>query len=360
MKSSPLITVCIPVYCTEQYLADCLRSVYTQDFADFEVVVVSDRSPGKDEAGRSSKKLVKLAQKESDRWRKEHGLQAVKIRFVEHRENRGCVEVRRTLVYESQGKYLAMIDSDDEYMEGALTALYQAALSYDADIVHGTFVSGEYDKDGIFHATAETKCGRIFYGTKEGLEIARSWFGGLYNGNVCGKLIERTVYEKAFEQIPYTECNMADDLLIFFFVGMNARRYVGIENKVYRYRINSGMSSHRKIDTLKKWKMICTSSSVFSIISQWLKENNTPLSASDGATQCHSGLDPEPLLSATDIEHLGKVTLSYLANNIRQLRASVIPELQEDAKLMLYDFWGESFVKKVENALDDIDYRGNL
>lgn len=334
MQNTPLITVCIPVFQTEPYLAACLRSVYMQDFASFEVVVLSDRSPGKDEKGRSAKKIVRLAQKECDGWRKSHNLPPVKIRFLEHRENRGCVEVRRTLVYESKGKYLAMIDSDDEYMEGALSCLYEAAISKNADIVHGTFVSGEYDSEGIFHATAETKCGRIFYGTKEGLDIARSWFSGLFNGNVCGKLIEKVVYEKAFEQIPYTECNMADDLLIFFFVGMNARRYVGIENKIYRYRINSGMSSHRKIDTLKKWKMICTSSSVFSIISQWLKENN------DG------------LLSPSDIEHLGKVTLSYLASNIRQLRASVIPELQEEAKLMLYDFWGESFVKKVENALE--------
>lgn len=334
MQNTPLITVCIPVFQTEQYLASCLRSVYMQNFDSFEVVVLSDRSPGKDEKGRSAKKIVRLAQKECDGWRKSHNLSPVKIRFCEHRENRGCVEVRRTLVYESKGKYLAMIDSDDEYMEGALSCLYEAAVSKDADIVHGTFVSGEYDSEGIFHATAETKCGRIFYGTKEGLDIARSWFSGLFNGNVCGKLIEKVVYEKAFEQIPYTECNMADDLLIFFFVGMNARRYVGIENKIYRYRINSGMSSRRKIDTLKKWKMICTSSSVFSIISQWLKENN------DG------------LLSPTDIEHLGKVTLSYLASNIRQLRASVIPELQEEAKLMLYDFWGESFVKKVENALE--------
>lgn len=334
MQNTPLITVCIPVFQTEPYLAACLRSVYMQDFDSFEVVVLSDRSPGKDEKGRSAKKIVRLVQKECDGWRKSHNVPPVKIRFCEHRENRGCVEVRRTLVYESKGKYLAMIDSDDEYMEGALSCLYEAAISKNADIVHGTFVSGEYDSEGIFHATAETKCGRIFYGTKEGLDIARSWFSGLFNGNVCGKLIEKVVYEKAFEQIPYTECNMADDLLIFFFVGMNARRYVGIENKIYRYRINSGMSSHRKIDTLKKWKMICTSSSVFSIISQWLKENN------DG------------LLSPSDIEHLGKVTLSYLASNIRQLRASVIPELQEEAKLMLYDFWGESFVKKVENALE--------
>lgn len=337
MNAELLITVCIPVYCTEQYLAACLRSVYTQDFADFEVIVVSDRSPGKDEKGRSAKKIVKLAQKECDQWRKKQGFPPVKIRFYEHRENRGCVEVRRTLVYEARGKYLAMIDSDDEYMEGAFTALYQAALSYDADIVHGTFVSGEYDSEGIFHVSAQTKCGKIFYGTKDGLDIARSWFGGLFNGNVCGKLIEKRVYEKAFEQIPYTECNMADDLLIFFFVSMNARRYVGIENKIYRYRINSGMSSHRKIDTLKKWKMICTSSSVFSIISQWLKENN------DG------------LLSVTDLDHLGRVTLGYLAANIHQLHDSVISELQDEAKNMLYDFWGESFVKKVEGAIESIE-----
>ena len=337
---APLITVCIPVFDTEPYLAQCLLSVYTQDFSDFEVVVVSDASRGKDEKGRTAKKIVKMAQKECDRFRKENALPPVKISFVEHRENRGCVEVRRTLVYESKGEFLAMIDSDDEYMEGALTALYGAALSNNADIVHGTFVSGTYDSEGIFHATEVTKCGKIFYGTKEGIDIARFWFSGLFNGNVCGKLIAKSVYEKAFAQIPYTECNMADDLLIFFFVGMNASRYVGIENKIYRYRINSGMSSQRKIDTLRKWKMICTSSSVFSIISMWIKENNR-----------HSELSEEPLLSAEDLDHLGRVMLSYLANNVRQLKNSVIPELQDEAKQMLYDFWGESFVKKVENAL---------
>ena len=343
MKSNPQITVCIPVYETEPYLLQCLRSVYAQDFADFEVVVVSDASRGKDEKGWGAKKIVKAAQKESDRFRKEKGLPLIPFRFVELRENRGCVEVRRTLVYESKGTYLAMIDSDDEYMEGALTALYGAALSYNADVVHGTFVSGEYDSEGIFHATEVTKCGKIFYGTKEGIDIDRSWFAGLFNGNVCGKLIAKSVYDKAFEQIPYTECNMADDLLIFFFVGMNARRYVGIENKIYRYRINSGMSSNRKIDTLRKWKLICTSSSVFSIMATWIKEHN---SASDGA---------ESLLNEEDLDHLGRVTLSYLASNIRQLEERGIPELKEEARQMLCDFWGESFVNKVENAIKTDD-----
>ena len=332
---APLISVCIPVFDTEPYLEQCLRSVYTQDFADFEVVVVSDASRGKDEKGRDAKKIVKLSQKECDCFRKEKNLPPVKIRFFEHHENRGCVEVRRMLVYESKGKYLTMVDSDDELMEGALTALYGAALSNNADIVHGAFVSGIYDREGIFHATEVTKCGRIFYGTKEGLEIVRSWFGGVFSGNVCGKLIAKNVYEKAFEQIPYTECNMADDLMIFFFVGMSAKRYVGIENKVYRYRIDSGMSSNRKIDSLKKWKMICSSSSVFTIISLWLKENDCDKS----------------LLSAEDRDHLGRVTLSYLEDNLNLLKNLVIPELKDEAKQMLYDFWGEDFVKILEKAM---------
>ena len=334
---APLISVCIPVFATEPYLAQCLRSVFTQDFADFEVVVVSDASRSKDEKGRGAKKIVKLSQKECDRFRKENNLPPVKIHFVEHGENRGCVEVRRTLVYEAKGKYLAMIDSDDEFLEGALTALYGAALSNNADIVHGTLVSGIYDSEGIFHTSEVTKCGNIFYGTKDGLDIARSWFAGSFAGNVCGKLIEKNVYEKAFEQIPYTECNMADDLLIFFFVGMNARRYVGIENKVYRYRINSGMSSSRKIDSLKKWRLICTSSSVFSIMSVWIKEHNSE----------------KKLLSDDDIEHLRQVTVSYLANNLHQLENTVLPELKAEAMKMLYEYWGESLVKKVEKAIEE-------
>ena len=181
------------------------------------------------------------------------------------------------------------------------------------------------------------------YGTKRELDTSQSWFSGLLIGHLCGKLIAKSVYEKAFEQIPYTECNMADDLLIFFFVSMNASRYVGIENKIYRYRINSGMSSQRKIDTLKKWKMICTSSSVFSIISVWLKEN--------GFIGRHSEESEESLFSVEDLDHLGRVTLSYLSSNIHQLYDSVIPELQNEAKQMLYDYWGEGFVKKVEAAL---------
>ena len=65
-------------------------------------------------------------------------------------------------------------------------------------------------------------------------------------------------YEKAFESIPHIECNMAEDFLISFFTTFYAEKYVGIENLVYQYRAQSGMSSKRKIDSLKKIRMVCS------------------------------------------------------------------------------------------------------
>ena len=338
----PVISVCIPVYNTEPYLLQCLRSVIIQDFENFEVIVVSDSSPGKDEKGRGAKKLVRLAQKECNRIRKSRKLPKVPFRFIEHRENRGVVEVRRTLCYEARGLFITQLDSDDELEADALTALYQAAgMPASAqteyfDIVHGTSSSGFFTKnqDGnfIFTASAENRYGQIFYGEIYDSQVFHKWIvDKLFTAHTWGKLIKRELWLKAYESIPYTECNMADDLLIFFFISQYARSYKGIQTKVYRYRMNSGMSSDRKIDSLHKWKMICSAASVFSVISTWIKEN--------------------PVLSEEETDRIRYMTRFYLANNIRQLQYTVIPQLKSQARQLLCDYWGQHFVETIELEL---------
>lgn len=329
---APHISVCIPVFETEAFLAQCLRSAWTQDFADFEIVVVSDKSPGRDENGRNAKKIVKAAQKESDRWRKEHRLPRVLMYFREHKENRGVIEVRRTLMFESHGAYLTQLDSDDELEAGALTALYAVAQS--ADIVHGTSTAGTFGADDTFTPAAENRYGKIFYGTIEGRDVFRRWLmDGAFTANTWGKLIKRELWQKAYEHIPYTACNMADDVLLFFFIAQYAKSYVGIEPHVYRYRMNSGMSSARKIDSLHKWKMICSTASVFSVISVLMSEN------------------PDAL-TEDEVERVRAMTRYYLANNLKQMRETVVPELQTQARRMLCDFWGESFVERMEKSAE--------
>ncbi len=334
MKVSLLVSVCIPVFSTESYLAQCLHSVYTQNFDSFEIIIVSDASRGKDEKGRNARKIVKLAQKESDRLRKSKKMSKVPFKFIEHRENRGLVEVRRTLCYEASGLYITQCDSDDKLEPGALSALYMASQKSGADITHGTSTAGVFDENENFIPTSENRYGKIFYGAIGGHDVFHRWLvNGDFTANTWGKLIKRDLLMRAYENIPYTECNMAEDVLLFFFLGQYAKSYIGIKSKVYRYRMNTGMSSHRKIDTMQKWKMICSTASVFSVLSTWITENEIP---------------------EDEVNKIREMTRYYLANNLKQLHEAVIPELQEQARGMLCDYWGKDFVEKMEKAMKEI------
>ena len=335
-QTEPLISVCIPVYETEPFLEKCLRSVFAQDFSSFEIIVVSDDSRGKDSKGRNVKKIVRQIEKEGNKNRKANGLAPVKLIFEEHHQNRGILEVRRTLVYNASGQYIFYLDSDDEIVPDALSILWVAAnqnTEHSSDIVHGTFVSGYYDKEDNFVPLEQTKCGSIYYGKLSGREIFTGWMRGDISGNVCGKLIRRNLVNFAFDNIPYTECNMADDFLIFFFISQYAKSYIGIESKVYRYRVNSGMSSGRKIDSLQRWKLICSAASVFTVLSQWCKEH-------------------EADITADEVNHIREKTSYYLKNNICQMRDTVVPDLKPSARKMLCEYWGTSFVEKMEKSLN--------
>lgn len=334
-KTLPLISVCIPVFDTEPFLEQCLRSVITQNFESFEIVVVSDDSRGRDGRGRSAKKIVSQLEKECKKIRKAAGLPEVPFNFVVHSENRGLVEVRRTLVYEARGQYILQCDSDDMLEEGALKALWAGTTVVEPaettiDIVHGTSTAGTFNSENQFTPAEQNRYGNIHYGLLEGHEIFRHWLlGGDLTGNSWGKLIKKEIFVQAFENIPYTQCNMAEDVLLFFFISQYAKSYVGIKDKVCRYRINSGMSGTRKIDSLIKWCMICSASSVFAILSLWMQNHSADF-------------------QEDEVTEIKKKTSFYLANNLKQLKETVTPELQDRALELLKEYWGEAFVERVQ------------
>lgn len=331
-KHPPIISVCIPVFETEPYLAQCLNSVLLQNFESFEVIVVSDASSGCDVKGRKAEKIIKVVSKVCNKIRKKNSQNSIPVRYIENNENRGIFEVRRTLTYSAQGQYICFVDSDDELAAGALETLYKAHISpdkYNYDIIQGTSVTGVFD-NGKFIPAEKNLYNNITFGELKDYQIFHTW---LVEGNLTGilwaKLLKRELVEQAYNQIPYTECNMADDILLFFFIAQIARTYIGINKTVYRYRMNSGMSSERKIDNLHKWKLICSSASVFTIISQ-----------------CENIKDKE------ELECLKKEARAYLLLNIQKLKRNVVPELQKEAYTMLCDWWGEDFVKTIETLAD--------
>ena len=138
---SPKLSVIIPVYNTENYLAACLDSVVGQSWDNLEVLIVDDCTP--DHA-------MKIAQEYAERY--------PFIRILHHPENRGLFRARITGMQAMTGDYFAFLDSDDTVTLDYYRLMIKKAMATGADLVAGDFIevmeSGEmYYPNRIFQQT---------------------------------------------------------------------------------------------------------------------------------------------------------------------------------------------------------------
>lgn len=91
-------SIIVPVYNVKDYLAECLQSVLSQNFQDYELILVDDGST--DGSG-------VLCDDYASKY--------PQVKVV-HRENGGLSAARNSGVQESQGDYLIFLDSDDWWL----------------------------------------------------------------------------------------------------------------------------------------------------------------------------------------------------------------------------------------------------
>ncbi len=106
-----MISVIIPVYNTIDYFRECLDSVMSQTFNDYEVIIVDDGST--DGSGN-------VADEYASRY--------INVRVI-HKENEGLVLARKTGVNEAKGEYISFVDSDDWVDNNFLESLFSAVNS---------------------------------------------------------------------------------------------------------------------------------------------------------------------------------------------------------------------------------------
>jgi glycosyltransferase involved in cell wall biosynthesis len=111
-----LVSVVIPVYNGEDFLAEAIESVLAQDYASFEVIVVDDGST--DRSGAIADAF------------------AAPVRCV-HQPNRGQGAARNAGVENARGEYLAFLDADDLWAPDKLSA--QVAKLREAPELDGVF-----------------------------------------------------------------------------------------------------------------------------------------------------------------------------------------------------------------------------
>ena len=117
MKEQIAVSIIMPVYNSEKYLWNCVKSILNQDFDSFELLLIDDGS-----TDGSSKICDEIAQRD------------VRVK-VYHKENSGICAARNFGLKHAAGEYIAFSDHDDEIIPGFLRDNYVYATETHADIV---------------------------------------------------------------------------------------------------------------------------------------------------------------------------------------------------------------------------------
>lgn len=129
MNKSPLISVIVPVYNSENYLDHCIQSISEQTYKNIEIVLIDDGS--KDS---SPQICQKWAQKDD------------RINLI-LKQNEGVHKTRNYGIELVKGDYTIFIDCDDYLEPDMLEFLLKLSLEHNADISRCGFWF-EYEADG--------------------------------------------------------------------------------------------------------------------------------------------------------------------------------------------------------------------
>lgn len=121
------VSVIIPIYNVEAYILQCLQSVANQTMTEgVECILVDD-------CGNDRSMVIA-----EDFVSEYNGSIAFKI--VCHHQNRGLSAARNTGILEAKGKYIYLLDSDDELTENCISAFFNIIDQYvGVEMVQGSY-----------------------------------------------------------------------------------------------------------------------------------------------------------------------------------------------------------------------------
>lgn len=118
----PKVSVIVPIFRVEQYIARCARSLFEQTLDDIEFVFVNDCTP--DDSISILNGIID-----------EYPSRKPFVKLVSHSSNKGPAITRKTGLEAASGEYIAFCDSDDWVSDSMYELLYGKAVETGSDMV---------------------------------------------------------------------------------------------------------------------------------------------------------------------------------------------------------------------------------
>ncbi|MFO1060330.1 MAG: glycosyltransferase family 2 protein [Dongiaceae bacterium] len=233
----PRVSVVMPVYNVERYVATAIRSVLAQSFADLELIVVDDGG---------SDGSVAICRAFAD----------PRIRIVAQ-ANRGLAGARNTGIAAARGDYVALLDADDGWLPEKL-ALHVANLD-----AHPT-VGVSYD--GAILIDEQDRPLGIVQAPVDGPVDARLVFTGRVVKNGSVPVMRRAVFDDIARRPPGADrtwyfdesLRRSEDVECWTRIALTTGwGFRGVGRNLTLYRINAGGLSADVTRQLESWEQVC-------------------------------------------------------------------------------------------------------
>jgi glycosyltransferase involved in cell wall biosynthesis len=225
MKNIPLVSIIIPVYNTERYLSDCITSVLSQEYTNFECILIDDGS-----TDRSPALCEEFA-------RQDRRIQVV------HKENGGLSDARNTGLHRARGVYVMFMDSDDFWGDkcvlSGLVSLFNGKTSYDFIQFNCFYYYGKRQKYKAWPQYPDSMNGRVDKNNKVIKLISR----GQFPMSACLKIIKREFLMK--NNIRFIRGIISEDIPWFLEMIYKSNNFLFVNDYYYIYRkqVNNSISS---------------------------------------------------------------------------------------------------------------------
>lgn len=213
-----MISILVPVYNVQQYLNRCIDSVLSQDFTDWELILVDDGST--DCSGAICDENVNV--------------NPDKIKVI-HKVNGGLPSARLAGYREAKGEFLVFLDSDDWLLPGALRTLYEAITS-----------DGGYDvvRSIVKRVTSDGQEWLEHYGIEAGCIEGEGQYLKAVQGDSISPYLHSGMYraslfsEKVFLPIIENGISVGEDWFANYYVAPKVRRVKFVEQATFAYFVN--------------------------------------------------------------------------------------------------------------------------
>ncbi len=220
MGNDGLLTVIVPIYNSEKYLAKCLDSICRQRVSGLKIILVDDGSTD------NSFEICKEYEKENGRI------------SVIHKENEGPISARRCGVLACDTEYVTFVDSDDWLEDNA----YEAVLPYlcnGIDVISFEHYMGNVKSSVQIHSWIREG----FYSKTDMEEelypimvwnMSKNSYG--LNPSLCNKVVKRDYYVRSYEQARELQFHYGEDIVIIYPLMQWINTFYHISKPLYHHR----------------------------------------------------------------------------------------------------------------------------